>query len=35
TVPKTTSGKIARSWCKRAHLEGTLDSLLLWKEGKL
>lgn len=25
SVPKTTSGKIARSWCKRGLLEGTLQ----------
>lgn len=34
TVPKTTSGKIARSMCKRAHVAGTLekDTLFLWGE---
>ncbi|CAM9561215.1 unnamed protein product, partial [Choristocarpus tenellus] len=32
TVPKTTSGKIARAWCKRGHLEDTLsDTLYLWR----
>ena len=25
TIPKTTSGKIARSWCRKAYLAGTLD----------
>lgn len=27
TVPKTTSGKIARSWCRKAFLDGTLKVL--------
>lgn len=30
TIPKTTSGKIARSWCRRAYLDGTLNILLRW-----
>ena len=30
TIPKTTSGKIARSWCRRGYLEGTLNVLLRW-----
>lgn len=34
TVPKTTSGKIARSMCKRAHVAGTLDgdTIFMWGE---
>jgi hypothetical protein len=27
TIPKTTSGKIARSWVKKSYIEGTLKSL--------
>lgn len=27
TVPKTTSGKIARSWCRRAFIQKTLNSI--------
>ena len=34
TVPKTTSGKIARSWCRRALLDGTLEIVQKW-EGNL
>merc|ERR1711871_612198 len=30
SVPKTTSGKIARSWCRKAFLEGKLDILYRW-----
>lgn len=32
TIPKTTSGKIARAMCKRAHLAGTLDrdTVFMW-----
>ncbi len=30
TVPKTTSGKIARSWCRKAFSEGTLSVLYRW-----
>lgn len=30
SVPKTTSGKIARAWCKRALAEGTLDVAHAW-----
>ena len=25
TIPKTTSGKIARSWCRKAYIGATLD----------
>eukprot|EP00904_Undaria_pinnatifida_P011866 jgi/Undpi1/780/HiC_scaffold_10.g04244.m1 len=34
TIPKTTSGKIARAMCKRAHTSGALDAdtVLLWGE---
>ena len=34
TIPKTTSGKIARALCKRAHTAGSLngDTLFLWGE---
>lgn len=34
TIPKTTSGKIARAMCKRAHVAGTLDkdTIYLWGE---
>mmetsp|Transcript_23706 Transcript_23706/g.40341 ORF Transcript_23706/g.40341 Transcript_23706/m.40341 type:complete len:814 (-) Transcript_23706:256-2697(-) len=31
SVPKTTSGKIARSWCRRALLDGTLEILRKWE----
>eukprot|EP01039_Chlorochromonas_danica_P004978 gene4978-5466_t len=31
TIPKTTSGKIARSWCKRALLSNTLDVLFVYE----
>lgn len=27
TIPKTTSGKIARAWCRRGYLEGSLQVL--------
>ena len=27
TIPKTTSGKIARSWCRKAYVGGTLDAV--------
>ena len=30
SVPKTTSGKIARAWCKRALAEGSLDAVHAW-----
>eukprot|EP01038_Epipyxis_sp_PR26KG_P004483 gene4483-6337_t len=30
SVPKTTSGKIARSWCKRGFVEGSLEVLYQW-----
>ena len=30
TIPKTTSGKIARQWVRRAYLEGTLKVLESW-----
>jgi len=30
TVPKTTSGKIARQWCKRGLKEGTLEVIYEW-----
>ena len=30
TIPKTTSGKIARSWCRRGYLDGTLSVLSRW-----
>eukprot|EP00602_Paraphysomonas_sp_CaronLab_P007959 CAMPEP_0185034110 /NCGR_PEP_ID=MMETSP1103-20130426/23687_1 /TAXON_ID=36769 /ORGANISM="Paraphysomonas bandaiensis, Strain Caron Lab Isolate" /LENGTH=811 /DNA_ID=CAMNT_0027570633 /DNA_START=15 /DNA_END=2450 /DNA_ORIENTATION=+ len=31
TVPKTTSGKIARTWCRRAYMEGSLQILAKWE----
>lgn len=31
TVPKTTSGKIARSWCRKAFQEGSLSVLHRWE----
>jgi acyl-CoA synthetase (AMP-forming)/AMP-acid ligase II len=31
TVPKTTSGKIARSWCRRAWVDGTLQIVQKWE----
>jgi hypothetical protein len=31
SIPKTTSGKIARSWCRRAYLEGTLSIVKAWQ----
>lgn len=30
TIPKTTSGKIARSWCRRGYLDGSLSVLSRW-----
>lgn len=30
TVPKTTSGKIARAWCRKAFLDNTLSILQRW-----
>ena len=30
TIPKTTSGKVARSWCRRALLADRLDVVLSW-----
>eukprot|EP01035_Chromulina_nebulosa_P016869 gene16869-22357_t len=30
SIPKTTSGKIARSWCKRGYLNNTLNVLYRW-----
>lgn len=30
TVPKTTSGKIARQWCKRGLKDGTLEVIYEW-----
>lgn len=30
TIPKTTSGKIARSWCRRGYVDGTLGVLSRW-----
>lgn len=30
TIPKTTSGKIARSWCRKGYQEGTLSVLSRW-----
>lgn len=30
TIPKTTSGKIARSWCRRAFEDGTLSIVYRW-----
>jgi acyl carrier protein len=34
TIEKTTSGKIARAWCRRAFLNGTLKELHRW-EGRV
>jgi acyl-CoA synthetase (AMP-forming)/AMP-acid ligase II len=34
TIPKTTSGKIARSWCRKAYLSKTLQSVF-WKDLKI
>ena len=31
TVPITTSGKIARRWCKRAYDEGTFQTVHEWR----
>jgi acyl-CoA synthetase (AMP-forming)/AMP-acid ligase II/acyl carrier protein len=30
TIPKTTSGKIARSWCRREYLAGSLSIVYRW-----
>ncbi len=30
TIPKTSSGKIARQWVKRSYFEGNLPSLFIW-----
>lgn len=30
SVPKTTSGKIARAWCRRGFVEGTLNIAHRW-----
>jgi acyl carrier protein len=30
SIPKTTSGKIARSWCRKAFQEGTLNAIYRW-----
>ena len=30
TIPKTTSGKIARSWCRKAYIDGSLSILVKW-----
>lgn len=35
SIPKTTSGKIARSWCKRAYLASTLLVLYKWEGSML
>ena len=35
TIPKTTSGKIARSWCRRAYLDGSLNVLSKWEAEKI
>ena len=35
TIPKTTSGKIARSWCRRAYLDGSLNILSKWEAEKI
>ena len=34
TVPKTTSGKIARAWCRKAYVDGTLSALTRWDGGE-
>ena len=34
TIPKTTSGKIARSWCRRGYLDGSLSVLFRWDAAK-
>lgn len=33
TVPKTTSGKIARSWCRKAYQDDSLSVLFRWDGG--
>jgi acyl carrier protein len=33
SIPKTTSGKIARSWCRRAFLDGSLQIVARWDQG--
>ena len=35
TIPITTSGKIARRWCKRSYDEGKFDTIFEWKEQDL
>ena len=32
TIPKTTSGKIARSWCRKAFINGTLQIVSRWDQ---
>ena len=32
SIPKTTSGKIARSWCRKALMEGTLQIVSRWDQ---
>ena len=34
TIRKTTSGKIARAWCKRAYLDGSLQLVHRWDRGQ-
>ena len=34
TVPKTTSGKIARAWCRKAYVDGSLSALTRWDGGE-
>jgi len=33
SIPKTTSGKIARAWCRRAFMEGSLSIVARWDQG--
>ena len=35
TIPITTSGKIARQWCKKAFIKGTLDAVHSFKDASL
>lgn len=35
TIPITTSGKIARRWCKRSYDEGKFNTIFEWKEQDL
>ena len=35
TIPITTSGKIARRWCKRSYDEGKFNTIYKWKEQDL